>query len=123
MNRGPVAADAYRGTLRAVAETVRSGWRRPLLAATSRFQLELGAGVPRQPACGVHCEGVAWFHSESRARDDVNRWRRLVESPHDDIRLFLITELDAGVARRDVDRIAPFDLDAEVGGCYGRRCC
>ena len=85
-----------------------------LLAATSRFHSSWVLEFLDSRHADVCSEGIAWFRSESRARDDVNLWRRLMESPHDDIRLFLITELDTRVAGRDVDRIASLDLDAEA---------
>jgi hypothetical protein len=85
-----------------------------LLAATSRFHSSWVLEFLDSRHADVRSEGIAWFRSESRARDDVNLWRRLMESPHDDIRLFLITELDTRVAGRDVDRIASLDLDAEA---------
>ena len=60
----------------------------------------------------IRAEGIAWFRSEPLAlRDDVNLWRRLGESPHDDVRLFLVSELEARVAGRDFDRIASLALD------------
>ena len=51
---------------------------------------------------------------ESRARDDVTLWRRLAESPYDDVRLFLISELEGRVAGREFDRIAIPGLNAET---------
>jgi hypothetical protein len=43
----------------------------------------------------VRAEGLAWFRAEPRARDDVAIWQRLMENPHDDVRLALIAELEA----------------------------
>lgn len=40
-------------------------------------------------------EGWNWFRSEPRAFDDVSLWRKLLESPHDDIRLALVAELES----------------------------
>jgi hypothetical protein len=36
---------------------------------------------------------------EPRARDQVELWRRLLESPYDDVRLKLVTDLEQRVAR------------------------
>ncbi len=62
----------------------------------------------------VRSEGIVWFRAKRQARDDVTLWRRLMESPHDDVRLFLISELEARLAGRDVDRIASLSLDADA---------
>ena len=43
----------------------------------------------------VRLEGWAWFRSEPRVRDDVEAWRKLLESPYDDIRLALVAELES----------------------------
>lgn len=56
----------------------------------------------------VRAEGLAWFREESRARDDVILWRRLIESPYDDVRLALVAALQARVAGRD--GLGPEDL-------------
>ncbi len=42
---------------------------------------------------------MSWFRAESRARDDVVLWHRLMESPHDDVRLALAADLDARLKR------------------------
>ncbi|MHB1562203.1 MAG: hypothetical protein ACYC61_32550 [Isosphaeraceae bacterium] len=39
--------------------------------------------------------GLRWFRDDLRARDDVTLWQRLLESPHDDVRLALASELGA----------------------------
>jgi len=61
-------------------------------------------------------EGWAWFLAEPRARDDRETWRRLLESPHDDVRLALVAELE----RREAAGPAPGDpssaLDPEAVG-------
>jgi hypothetical protein len=46
----------------------------------------------------VRAEGWAWLQEEPRARDDVELWRRLLESPHDDVRLKLVADLEQRVA-------------------------
>jgi hypothetical protein len=42
----------------------------------------------------ARAEGMSWFRAEPRARDDVTLWQRLLESPHDDVRLPLASDLD-----------------------------
>jgi hypothetical protein len=85
-----------------------------LLAATSRFEASWVLEFLDSPFADVRREGIAWFRSDPRACDDVSLWQRLGESPHDDVRLFLISELETRVAGRDIDRIASRGLGAET---------
>ena len=62
----------------------------------------------------VRIQGIAWFRSEVRAREDVTLWRRLAESPYDDVRLFLISELEGRVAGRASDAHCLTGLNAET---------
>jgi hypothetical protein len=62
----------------------------------------------------VRTEGFAWFRAEPRACDDVALWRRLLESPYDDVRLVLVAQLEARVAGRDVERMASLDVSPEA---------
>jgi hypothetical protein len=61
----------------------------------------------------VRAEGWEWFRSEPLAREDVALWQRLMESPYDDIRLALVTELEARTLGASVPRIERGDLDPE----------
>jgi hypothetical protein len=61
----------------------------------------------------VRAEGFAWFRSEPRARDDVSLWRRLIESPYDDIRLGLVVELEERIAGQDGSRLQAFELSPD----------
>lgn len=54
----------------------------------------------------VRAEGWAWFLAEPRARDDPETWRRLLESPHDDVQLALVAELEQRIAGDDPARLA-----------------
>lgn len=47
----------------------------------------------------VRREGWTWLQNESRARDDVEVWRKLLESPYDDVRLRLVSELETRVEK------------------------
>ncbi len=51
----------------------------------------------------ARAEGMSWFRAEARARDDVVLWHRLMESPHDDVRLALAADLDARLKRAKGD--------------------
>ncbi len=55
----------------------------------------------------ARAEGLSWFRAEPMARDDVSLWHRLMESPYDDVRLALTTELEARLRR---DRTDAHDL-------------
>lgn len=46
----------------------------------------------------VRAEGIAWFRAEPLARGSVDLWRRLIESPYDDVRFALVAELEARAA-------------------------
>ena len=59
---------------------------------TSTSRSELIVAEPIEPS--------AWLQDEARARDDVTLWRRLLESPYDDVRLWLVADLENRVARR-----------------------
>ena len=61
----------------------------------------------------VRTEGLRWFRAEVLARDDVALWRRLIESPYDDVRLGLVAELEGRVAGRDGPRFESLDLGPE----------
>jgi hypothetical protein len=46
-------------------------------------------------------EGWNWFRSGPIAPDDVETWRRLLESPYDDVRLALVAELESRIGTED----------------------
>jgi hypothetical protein len=62
----------------------------------------------------VRAEGWAWLEKEPRARDDVAVWRRLLESPYDNVRLKLIDYLHALTAGKAVEDSAREPLDPEL---------
>jgi hypothetical protein len=79
---------------------------REALTATSDFQSSWLVEFLDSRHAEVRCEGMVWFQAEPRARDEVSLWRSLLESPYDDVRLFLIAELESRLAGRDLDRLA-----------------
>ncbi len=87
---------------------------RTLLESTSRFEPEWVLEFLDSRHAEVRAEGIGWFRSEPRVRDDALLWRRLGESPYDDVRLFLIAELESRVAGRDLDRTGALDMSAET---------
>ena len=62
----------------------------------------------------VRAEGWAWFRESPRTRDEVEMWKRLLESPYDDVRLKLLTVLEQVVAGRRETWLEAGRLDAEL---------
>lgn len=78
-------------------------WLRDVLASSPGFEPAMVLDFLDARHADARREGWAWFQAEPRLRDDVETWRKLLESPHDDIRLALVTELEnraGGVIRR-----------------------
>jgi hypothetical protein len=71
------------------------GWLRGVLAASAGFERAMVLEFLDARHADARREGWAWFQSEPRLRDDVETWRKLLESPHDDIRLALVSKLEA----------------------------
>jgi hypothetical protein len=86
---------------------------RERLTTTSRFESSWVLEFLDSRHAAVRTEGTAWFRAERRARDEVGLWRCLLESPHDDVRFFLISELESRVAGRDIERLASVDAGPE----------
>jgi hypothetical protein len=61
----------------------------------------------------ARAEGMSWFRAEPRARDDVSLWQRLMESPHDDVRLPLATDLEVRMAKGNGNLDLSLALDPE----------
>jgi hypothetical protein len=71
------------------------GWLRATLASLSSFDPALILEFLDARHLDARTEGWAWFLSEPRATDDFETWRKLLESPYDDIRLLLVAELES----------------------------
>ena len=84
------------------------------LLSTARFEPAWVLAFLDSRHPDVRDHGMSWFRSEPRARDDVGLWRQLAESPFDDVRIFLISELESRIAGRDVDRLASLGTGAEA---------
>jgi hypothetical protein len=69
-------------------------WVRGALSAAREFQTDWVLTFLDARHADVRQEGWAWLIEEPRARNDVGLWRRLVESPYDDVRLALVNELE-----------------------------
>ena len=104
------------GLVEAESEPLRPtilGWLRGVLAASSGFEPSMVLDFLDSRHADVRLEGWAWFRSDPRAVDDIETWRKLLESPHDDIRLALVGELEARAGVDDPSRIGR-GLDPEA---------
>jgi hypothetical protein len=72
---------------------------RRLLSAAPHFQPDWVLEFLDSRHEDVRTEGWAWLQEEPRARDQVEFWRRLLESPYDDVRLKLVADLEQRVAK------------------------
>jgi hypothetical protein len=84
--------------LDAEAEPLRPeilAWLRSALAEDPEFRAGWVLAFLDSRFPDARSEGMSWFRAEPRARDDVTLWQRLLESPHDDVRLALAAELEA----------------------------
>jgi hypothetical protein len=114
---GESEARALLGLAEAEAEPLRAElvrWARGLLSKSPFFQEEwvLEYLDSRHPE--VRAEGWLWFREEERTRDNVDLWRRLLESPYDDVRLLLVADLEDRVSRRDLTLTEHGKLDPEL---------
>jgi hypothetical protein len=109
-DRGPASGDERRGLLtllEAACEPLRPeilAWLRLVLASSTEFRAEWLLEFLDSGHADARAEGMGWFRDEARARDDILLWQRLMESPYDDVRLALASDLDARLkpARGDV---------------------
>jgi hypothetical protein len=113
------AADhrALLGLAEAEAEPLRAElvrWARGVLSASASFQPEWVLEYLDSRHAEVRAEGWRWFREEPRARDNVELWRRLLESPYDDVRLLLVADLEDRVARHEGALTDQARLDPEL---------
>jgi hypothetical protein len=80
------------------ADLVR--WVRGVLSASPHFQSEWLMEFLDSRHEEVRAEGWRWLQAEPRARDNPEIWRKLLESPYDDVRSRLVAELEKRVARQ-----------------------
>jgi hypothetical protein len=108
---------ALLGLAEAEAEPLRREmvrWVRQVLAASPHFRPDWVLELLDSRHADVRAEGWAWFRDDQRVRDDVGLWRRLLESPYDDVRLLLVADLEDRVARNDRTLTDPGALDPEL---------
>jgi hypothetical protein len=103
--------------LEAEAESLRpelARWARSQLSGSPHFQVDWLLEYLDSRHADVREEGWAWLQLEPRARDDVTMWRRLLESPYDDVRLKLVAALETRVTKRGLLLPANGNIDPEL---------
>ena len=98
------------------AESLRAGivaWVRTALTESLGFRLPWLLEYFDSRHRDVRDEAWNWFRDVLEARNDVELWRRLLESPYDDVQLGLIAELEAHVDGRDIEGLEPLALEPE----------
>ena len=101
----------------AQAEAVRGDivrWVRNVLSASPHFQPDWVMEFFDCRHADVRREGWGWLQEDPRARDNVELWRRLLESPYDDVRLKVVADLERRVATREAGLGEPLALDPEL---------
>jgi len=101
----------------AESEAVRPGairWAAGVLARSALFRPDWVLEWLDSRHLDVRVEGQKWFREEARAREDVTIWQRLMETPYDDIRLALVSDLEARTREANAIRTERGDLDPEL---------
>jgi hypothetical protein len=70
-------------------------WACEALGASPFFQTEWVVEILDSRHDDVRAEGWKWLQAEPRAAGDVAVWRKLLESPYDDVQLKLVAELES----------------------------
>ena len=95
---GPGDLRAALGLVNAACDPLRPGflaWLREVVAASPGFEPAMVLDFLDGQHADARREGWAWFRLDPRVGDDVETWRKLLDSPHDDVRLALVAELEA----------------------------
>jgi hypothetical protein len=102
----------------APAEPLRGAltqWARTVLTGSPHFQSTWVLDFLDSKHADVRTAGWDWLQAEPRARDDVEIWRKLIESPYDDIRLKFVAELEGRVRDgRPAHRLEDDQLDGDL---------
>jgi hypothetical protein len=69
-------------------------WARGVLAASPHFQPGWMLEYLDSRHADVREEGWQWLEADERVREDTDVWRKLLESPYDDVRLKLVAALE-----------------------------
>jgi hypothetical protein len=80
-------------------------WLRRVLASSIAFQPAMVLEFLDSRHADARLEGWDWFRSDPRVGSDVETWRKLIESPYDDVRLPLVAELETRAMVDDPDAL------------------
>jgi hypothetical protein len=97
-------------------------WLRVVLSASGEFRWEWVLAFLDSRHTDAREMGLSWFRTEPLARDEVTLWQRLLESPHDDVRLALVADLEKRVAGRRTLWTRRARSIPSGSGCSGRPC-
>lgn len=89
-------------------------WARGVLAASPLFQPGWVLEFLDSRHADVREEGWQWLQADERVRDNVEVWRKLLESPYDDVRLKLIDSLEKRTSRDTPGPLESAGLDDEL---------
>jgi hypothetical protein len=112
--QGEADCQTLLGLVDAEAELLRPElmrWLRGVLSASPFFRPEWVLDYLDSRQRDVRAEGWRWLREEPRARDQVDLWQKLLESPHDDVRLLLIAELEDRITGRETALSGATPLD------------
>jgi hypothetical protein len=89
-------------------------WARGVLGASPYFQPGWVLEFLDSRHADVRAEGWQWLEADSRVRDDVELWRKVLESPYDDVRLKLVAALEKRASDGDRRRPESDRLDDDL---------
>ncbi|GIW78939.1 MAG: hypothetical protein KatS3mg105_0746 [Gemmatales bacterium] len=89
-------------------------WARQALSQAPGFQANWVLEYLDSRHEDVRREGWSWFMEEPRARNDVDIWKKLLESPYDDVRIRLVVHLEKQGTKRRGDWLENGPLDGEL---------
>jgi hypothetical protein len=89
-------------------------WVREKLQTSPHFQPGWVLEFLDSRHADVRAEGWSWFQAEERVREDVDLWQKLLESPHDDVRLQLVGDLERRAAAGNWALLERGPLDTEL---------
>jgi hypothetical protein len=88
-------------------------WLRSALESSPAFEVEWVLEFLDSRHGDARAEGMTWFLGEPRLHDEVMLWQRLLESPHDDVRLPLAADLEARLKKGDGTLDLSLSLDPD----------
>jgi hypothetical protein len=108
---------ALLGLAEAQAEPLRPemvGWARGVLSGSPHFRPAWVLEYLDSRHADVREEGWSWLRADERIKGDVEVWRKLLESPYDDVRLRLVADLEERVSRPGHELTAAGRLNDEL---------